>query len=388
MDNKPNPRPKVSLTRQSGYDTEQIKDAVVRLLEPLGGMGRFIKHGDRVLLKPNLVRACKPGIPAHTAPEVFRAVAQLAMDHGAKVSAGDSPGLGTARKVAENAGLLPVVDELGIELVEFTPRDIFDDKRQFKKLTIAGELLDADVVINLPRLKTHGQMLLTASVKNLFGAVVGPRKFEWHYRAGENKDAFARMIYEICMAVKPELHILDAVVSMDGLGPTSGRPNHTGFMGASTDPVALDSIMMKILGRDPLELYTIKAATDAGDTAWQNTEICGEIIYNLRPARWHWPKTSELAMVNTPLFERYPILKRWFRHVAAVFPKVVPSKCKKCGVCVKVCPAKAITLDGMVEIDYDKCIRCYCCHELCPHDAFSTKGGWLTKIFKRFSNHL
>ncbi len=381
-------KPVVSLTRQSNYNSQEIKDAVVRLLAPLGGMEKFVKTGDRVMLKPNLVRACKPGVPAHTAPEVFRAVAELALDHGATVKAGDSPGIGSAAKVADNAGLTPVIKELGIELVEFTPRDTFSELRQFKKLTIAAELLDADVVINLPRLKTHGQMILTAAVKNLFGAVVGPRKFEWHYRAGENKDAFARMIYEICMAVKPELHILDAIVSMDGLGPTSGRANHTNFMAAGTDPVAIDSVMMKILGREPLDLYTIKAATEAGDTVWQNANITGEVIYNLRPAHWHWPKTSELAMVNTPLFESYPILKKWFRHIAAVFPKVIESKCKKCGACVNICPAKAITLKDKIEIDYEKCIRCYCCHELCPHDAFSTKGGWLSKFLKLFSRHM
>lgn len=381
------PAPLVSLLRQRDYEYPQIKQAVIRLLAPFGGMANFVRPGQSVLLKPNLVRACKPGAPTHTNPQVFRAVAELALECGARVKAGDSPGLGSARKVAENAGIAPVADEMGIEIIEFTPRDIFCEERRFKKLTIAAELLDADVVINLPRLKTHGQMLLTAAVKNLFGAVVGPRKFEWHYRAGENKLAFARMIYEICMAVRPALHILDAVVAMDGLGPTSGRPNPTGFLAAGTDPVAIDAVMMRVLGRAPEELYTIAAASEAGDVSWREAQTTGATVEELRPAEWLWPGTHSLALLDIPLLQKYPRIRRWFRHVAAVFPKVDGSKCVKCGACVRVCPAGAMRLTERIEIDYDRCIRCFCCHELCPHDALGVRGGMLARALRLISGN-
>ncbi len=378
--------PLVSLLRQIGYDRAGVRTAIVRLLEPLGGMSAFVKPGQRVLLKLNLVRACAPGTPAFTHPEILYAVARLAQECGGIVCAGDSPGLGSARKVAKNAGLLPVIDELGIELVEFTPRDIFDESRKFKKLTLAAELLDADVVINLPRLKTHGQMMLTAAVKNLFGAVVGPRKYEWHYRAGENKDAFARMIYEICMTIRPHLHILDAIVSMDGLGPTSGQPNASGFLAAGTDPVAIDATIMRILGREPEELYTIRAAVEAADTAWRETQTLGAAIHELRPSVWHWPQTQSLALLDIPLLQKYPRLKRWFRKISAVFPYALPLKCVKCGACVKICPVQAIRLEeGQIRIRYDDCIRCYCCHELCPHDAIGMRGGWFARLLRLFS---
>lgn len=378
--------PLVSLLRHKEYDRAQMQTALTRLLEPLGGMRAFVRPGQRVLLKLNLVRACAPGMPAFTHPEILYAVARMAQECGGIVTAGDSPGLGSARKVAENAGLLPVIDELGIELVEFTPRDVFDENRKFKKLTLAAELLDADVVINLPRLKTHGQMMLTAAVKNLFGAVVGPRKYEWHYRAGENKDAFARMIYEICMAVRPQLHILDAIVSMDGLGPTSGQPNATGFLAAGTDPVAIDATMMRILGRPPEDLYTIHAALEAGDTGWRNAQLIGATIEELKPAVWNWPQTQSLALLNVPLLRKYPRLKRWFRKISAVFPYALPQKCVRCGACVKICPVQAIRLEeGHIRIRYDDCIRCYCCHELCPHDAIGMRGGWFARLLGRFS---
>lgn len=382
------PVPLVSLTRQKNYERAEIKDALVRLLAPLGGMGAFVKPGQRVLLKLNLVRSCAPGMPAFTHPEIVRAVAGLVRDCGGSIVAGDSPGLGSARTVAQNAGILPVLEELGIELLEFTPRDTFAEDRNFKKLTLAAELLDADVVINLPRLKTHGQMMLTAAVKNLFGAVVGPRKYEWHYRAGENKDAFARMIYEICMAIRPQLHILDAIISMDGLGPTSGNPNPTGFLAAGADPVAIDATMMRILGRAPEELYTIRAAVSAGDTAWQQAELAGATIEELKPARWEWPGTHSLALLDIPLLQKHPRIKRWFRRISAVFPYALPQKCVKCGACVRVCPAQAMQLTDRIEIDYDKCIRCYCCHELCPHDALGMRGGWFARLLRFFSARL
>lgn len=374
-------RPLVTLCKQKTYKLEEVKKSIIKMLEPHGGIGAFVKKGDHVVLKPNLVMSRPEKVPACTNPVVFKAVAQLVLETGASVVAGDSPGMESARRVSKSAGILDVAEELGIKIIEFTPQDVDTPKGLFKKLTLAKELLEADVVINLPRLKTHGQMMLTAATKNMFGAVVGARKFEWHYKAGQDYLAFARMIYEISDTIKADLHILDAIVGMDGMGPTAGRPNATGFMAAGVDSVAIDATMMEILGKDPMELYMIQAAVNAGNTAWQNKRVLGEEIADLKPAKWNWPETVNLGLFAGSVIDRNLTINKLFRKFAAVYPKASSSRCVKCNACVKICPASAMTLGkNKVEIDYNKCIRCFCCHELCPHEAMDTKGGTIAKV--------
>jgi uncharacterized protein (DUF362 family)/Pyruvate/2-oxoacid:ferredoxin oxidoreductase delta subunit len=375
--------PVVSLVRQTDYALAPLRDSIIRLLAPLGGMEKFVQPGNRVALKLNLVCPTRGVKIAYTQAEIFQVVAELARDCGGRVFAGDSPGVGSAAQVAKLAGIAAVAQQLEVPLVEFTGKEVFDDRRVFKKLTLARELLEADVVINLPRLKTHGQMLLTAATKNLFGAVIGTEKFAWHYRAGRDYATFARMLYEICGAVKPALHLVDAVVAMQGAGPTAGEPCATNFLAASTDPTALDATLMKILGKAPTELFTIQAALAAGDTAWQNTELAGDLtLAALRPATWRWAPAHSLAMVSPRLLRWVPFLtEEKFRRWTAVYPRVVPDKCVRCGKCVELCPAQALRLDGAkLHVAVDKCIRCYCCHELCPQHALELQGGWFSKF--------
>jgi len=392
---------KVSLIRQADYQNPGLKESIVKLLAPLGGMENFVKPGTKVVLKLNLVCPTKGHTLAYTQAEIFRAVAELALDCGALVSCGDSPGMSNAARVATIAGIAPVAAQLGVPVIEFTPQEIHDENRLFKTVRLAKELLEADTVINLPRLKTHSQMILTAAVKNLFGAVIGPEKFSWHYRAGNDYLTFARMIYEICMAVHPALHIVDAIRSMHGMGPTDGIPCESNFLAASTDPVALDATLMRILGRNPEDLYTIQAATAAGDTAWRDTEISGvNDLTSLKPARWLWPQSQTLAMINPKLVKYLPLvtaddLRRW----SAVYPSVDNRKCVQCGRCANICSVKAITVNRPAEngqrvsgdkliFDHQKCIRCYCCHELCPEHALRLQGGWLGKLLRLVNRFL
>ena len=374
--------PLVSLSKQSTYKLDEVKTTILKLLQPHGGIEAFVKSGDNVVLKPNLVMSRPSSVPACTNPVIFKAIAEILLDFGANVTAGDSPGMESARKVAKSAGILGVADELGIEIIEFTPKEVATPGGTFKKLVLAKELLEADVVINLPRLKTHGQMMLTAATKNMFGAVVGSRKFEWHYRAGKDYNMFARMIYEISNCIKADLHILDAVVAMDGMGPTAGTPNATGFMAAGVDSIAIDATMMEILGKDPMDLYMIQEATKAGDVAWQERIIVGEELAALKPGKWHWPHSVDLGLFAGTVFDKNPLINKLFRKFATVYPKA-SSKCVKCNACVRICPAQAMTMGkDKVEIDYEKCIRCFCCHELCPHEAMDTKGGGLGKFLR------
>lgn len=376
------PEPVVSLLRHPDYDPPAVEDALRRLLDPLGGIEAFVQPGARVLLKPNLVSGYPPDAAVTTHPAVVRGVARLVQEAGGEVRIGDSPGIGSAAAVAKTCGLLPVCEALGVDLVEFTPQDTFEESRVFKKLTLAKELLDADVVINLPKLKTHCQMCMTMAVKNLFGAVVGPEKFQWHYRAGRDKLLFATMLYEICVAVRPALSIMDGIVGADHNGPTHGKPNPLGILAAGADPSAVDAVLLDCLGIAREELWTLQAARRCGDTAWMTARVAGAAPESLRPASWTPAETHTLGMVGPMWLRNLPAFGRWIRNRITATPHVIPRACKRCGICVRVCPAQVMEMTASgITVNARECIRCYCCHELCPHDAIGLKTGWLARWF-------
>ncbi|MDR1745329.1 MAG: DUF362 domain-containing protein [Planctomycetota bacterium] len=371
-------RPRVSLLSHDNYDREQTLARVRDLLRPLGGMERFVSPGSRVLLKPNLVFGRDAGRAINTHPAILRAAAILAREAGAAwIGVGDSPGYGTARAAAKACGLLSVAEEEGLEMVEFTPVEDVDPGRSFMRLELAREVLEADAVINLPKMKTHGQMLMTLAVKNMFGAVPGARKLQWHYRAGRDRLLFARAINEIAVRTRPRLNILDAVVGMDELGPTAGRVRPVGFLGASDDPWALDAAVMDVLGLEPELLFTLADARVHGPSAWRDCERFGDDPESLRPRDWRIPALRTLQMHGGFIEKHIPWLAKRLRRI--VSPRPVPkASCIACGHCVDICPAKAMRIDnGRLLIDEAQCIRCFCCHELCQHDGMNVTGGGL-----------
>ncbi|MCD8138637.1 MAG: DUF362 domain-containing protein [Planctomycetaceae bacterium] len=364
-------QPRVSFVPLHTYDTEAAVSALEQALEPLGGMGRFVRPGSRVVLKPNLVFGRSPERAINTHPAILRAAALLAKQAGAAwIGVGDSPGFGSARLAMKQCGLLAVADELGLEPIEFTPVEDVDRTRSFIRLELARELLDADVIINLPKMKTHGQMNMTLAVKNMFGAVPGARKLQWHYRAGRDQLLFARAINEIARRVRPHLSILDAVVGMDGMGPSAGD-----------DPWSLDAAVMDVLRLDRSLLFTLAEAIQSGHAAWQAFERFGPGDHTLRPADWQIPSLRTLQMHGGFVERRLPRVAAWLRR--RITPRPVPkSTCIGCSLCVDICPARAMRLDaGKLHIDETACIRCFCCHELCQHDGMGvTEPGLVARL--------
>lgn len=366
-------RPVVSLLSHGNYDRDATLERVRDLLRPLGGMERFVSPGARVILKPNLVfgRGVERAINTH--PAILRAAARLAREAGASwIGVGDSPGFGTARAAAKICGIAAVVEEEGLELVEFTPVEDVDRERSFVRLELARELLECDVIVNLPKMKTHGQMVMSLAVKNMFGAVPGARKLQWHYRAGRDCALFARAINEIVARVRPRVSILDAVVGMDGMGPTGGRARPVGFVAASSDPWALDAAVMDILDLDRNSLFTLAASRER---EWEGLVTTGADPASLRPDDWRIPALRTLQMHGGFIEKRLPWLGRWLR--ARMAPRPVPKPgCIACGHCVNICPVRAMRIhDGKPHIDDARCIRCFCCHELCQHDGMDMTGG-------------
>jgi uncharacterized protein (DUF362 family)/Pyruvate/2-oxoacid:ferredoxin oxidoreductase delta subunit len=377
---------RVSLRRCSSYDDAAVSQAVAALGEDiLGGWQRFIPKGARVLIKPNLLKPATPEQVVCPHPAVVRAIARACLDAGAgRVVIGDSPGLGSARRVAEKSGILQAALELGIEVVEFEDSVTLTTCEQFlhRQFTIAREVAEADIVINLPKFKTHAMMLLTLAVKNLYGVFVGKQKARWHFQCGRDYAHFARMLVELAYSVKPAVSILDAVIGMEGNGPGNGTPRQLGFLGASRDMLSLDLIAAEIAGMEPRRLYTLEAGRSIGfDVAREHITVLGDrvrdfAIQDLQPAA--------RMQVEGPLLLR--MLSGIVRRYVTTRPKVNRQRCRGCGICAQACPAQCIRCPQQgtpVTVDDARCIRCFCCQELCPEGAITAHDGPGVRLLKR-----
>ncbi|TRO81216.1 DUF362 domain-containing protein [Desulfuromonas acetexigens] len=374
---------RVSLKAAASYDRAVVEQALADVLAPLGGMEAFVRPGQRVLIKPNLLSAKPPEKAVTTHPEVVRAVIRLAQRAGGIVSVGDSPGVGSPRQVAARCGILAVAEETGAHFAPFHESvRVKAQGRTFQELEIARDILDAEVIINLPKLKTHQMMGFTCAVKNLFGAVVGMRKPRLHLQAGTDKAFFALMLLELAEEIRPALSIVDAIVGMEGDGPGSGDPVSIGALLAGVDPLAVDTAAAELVGL-PVELdWPRRVARESGraGTRLEEIELLGDPLATLRLRRFRPAKKGDVG------FGLPPFLKQRLRRALTALPVVEEQRCTACGLCVKHCPPKTMNLAaGKVRIDYSNCIGCFCCQELCPHKALTTRQGTLLRLSQWFS---
>lgn len=370
----------VAVERVGEYDRALVRAGMIRLLAPLGGMERFVKPGERVLLKPNLLSAKPPEAAVTTHPEVLRAAIELVQQAGARALVGDSPGFGSGRRVAERAGQMKVIEETGAEFVPFIETAPVAGEGKFRHFELARPYLEADRVINLPKLKTHEMMTMTCCVKNLFGAVVGTEKAAWHLKAGADKELFAEMLLDVYRLREPDLNIVDAVVAMEGDGPGSGDPRPVGLLLAGANAVAVDVIAAEIAGIPKKLLYLENAARRLKLPGAAREEIVslGAPLQEIDLPPLALPHLSDVQF-GLPGF-----LKNRLRSQFTSRPEVDAAKCELCGVCVRACPPEAIRVEGeSLRFDYQRCIRCFCCRELCPHAALTLRDGWLLNLMKK-----
>ena len=368
----------VSIKKTQSYDQKAVSNAVKNAIDDLGGIRRFVKRGDTVLLKPNLLSAKVPEAAATTHPSIVQAAGEIVKDCGGKIIIGDSPAIGSWSNITKKTGMSGVADRLGARLVHFDkPVQIKKNERHlFKLLKISKDVMEADVIINLPKLKTHTQMYLTLGVKNMFGCVVGKKKPQLHMEAGKDSRQFARMLVEIYGSIAPALTIIDGIIGMEGNGPGSGTPKPVGLILASNEAVAMDRIICEIIGAEPEKLFILAAAKELGygNAELNEIQVKGEDLKNVKVDSFKFPSLTSAEFGP-------PFLRKFIKELVTSKPKEDHNQCTLCNFCADVCPPKIIKKNGdRLNFNYDDCIRCYCCIEVCPEGAMKVKQGLITRF--------
>mgnify|MGYP005842224633 CR=1 FL=1 len=321
-------------------------------------------HGNRVLLKPNLVMGKAPHKAVNTHPLVVQAVGELLLDRSCEVFIGDSPGYESTERALKSSGIMDVARTLGLRAVSFNTAVTKKSEggvSPYRSFTFGEDPSRYDVIINLPKLKTHGMMELTLGVKNTFGFVHALEKARWHLRAGQDRMLFASILIDIHRLVNPTLTILDGIVGMDRDGPSNGRARPVGVMALSSDAFALDHAMEKIL--------RLRAPTPITRKALEH-DLVGR--YDLEGVDALSIRDFEIPDLVDTDWALPNLVKRALRKVFVKKPRLNRALCKGCGICRQVCPAGALTfLEERPSFDYRKCIRCYCCQEMCPEGAIT-----------------
>ncbi len=378
----------VSIVKCENYEYERVKKSVRESLDLLGGISAFVKPGDRVLLKVNLLIRRRPEKVTTTHPSLAQALAELVAEAGGRPIIGDSPGgyhfynRSTLESVYETCGMAKAAQESGAELNYDT--DVVDvpyhEGKIMKSIKTIKPVLEVDKIINIPKIKTHMMTVYSGAVKNLFGIIPGSYKAEYHLRF-EDADDFADVLLDICGFAKPVLTVMDAIVGMEGYGPTNGHPKQVGLVIASANPYELDVVASKLIGLEPKEVPTIRKSKARGlcSGSPEDINILGEEIKNVSIDDFRIPTRKLSFNFYNLLMPRF-ISKR-LNRVMKARPKFDYKACKGCGVCARSCPPSAIKMeDGRPVLDLNKCIRCFCCHELCNYDAVEVKRPWLIKI--------
>jgi len=371
----------VAAVRCENYEFDKVYNAINRSLDLIGGVDKFIKSGEKVILKPNLLTGAKPEEAVTTHPVVFECVARIFKENGAVVGYGDSPAFGSGDKAARVAELTETAKNLGIEYLDFENaiNVEFPEGKMVKHFSVAKSITEWDSIVSISKMKSHGLTRITGAVKNQFGCVSGRRKALYHAQYPDS-DLFSMMLVDLNRMLKPRLFIMDGIIAMEGNGPRNGRPKKMNVILVSIDPVALDTAFCKLVNLNPMLVPTIKRGELWGLGNSKDIEIIGDDFESL---------ISEDFDVNRSVRDTTVSgngMVRFIRSRVTQKPYIDKSKCVSCGHCVQMCPVqpKALSFKKGEKVpvyDYSRCIRCYCCQETCPHHAIGLKKPFLSRIF-------
>lgn len=384
-DSENNTRSVVSLVKLESYDDQDAMLSALReLLQPLGGMGSFVLPGQRVLLKVNLLAPARPEQAVTTHPELLRAVIRLVKEAGGIACVGDGPGVGDTRTNLKACGMAKIIAEEGAEALYFEKTTVFENQenRIGKRVELTDHLLDCQVLISLPKLKTHVQMAYSGAIKNQYGLIPGSTKGQYHFRF-QNRDHLADLMVDINRLAKPALAIMDGIVGMEGEGPSGGHPRKLGALIASADLAALDVVACHLIGlnpdHNPLNLAARRA--NYGATRLEEIELRGETLEKMQVQDFKLVKAPVNIMRILPLPQTW---LRWLRRQIAARPHINRELCIGCMRCANGCPVAPSAINPKLppgkELDSMTCIRCYCCHEFCPVKAIDLKKSGLGRL--------
>ncbi|MFA5839041.1 MAG: DUF362 domain-containing protein [Candidatus Margulisiibacteriota bacterium] len=373
----------VSLTKCTSYDQAEVDLAIQKSFSAISGLANYIKPGQRVLIKPNMLMGLSAEKGATTHPSTLRAVIKAVKALGAIPIVGDSPGFESFKRVAEKCGIMAVINAEQVSFSEFNQAKEIEFKEGFvcRRLSLVKDVFDVDCIINLAKLKSHGFTGITAAVKNLFGCIHGLTKSQFHVRY-PNKNDFDLMMLDLLRIIKPSINIVDAVVAMEGEGgPSTGSLRKMGLILCGTDAVAVDSVCAALTGKQPLDFNFLRLAFEKniGQTDLAKIEIIGEKLADYVCTDFKHIKTNRSQMIP-PWVPKFIV--EFVRGLLLDRPVVQKDKCIKCGACSTVCASKAITpKNGTPQFNYSKCIRCFCCQEMCKYKAIKVKRSILSRFF-------
>jgi uncharacterized protein (DUF362 family)/NAD-dependent dihydropyrimidine dehydrogenase PreA subunit len=373
-------------------DYAEADDKAASLIDLMGGMGRFAKQGEKIVLKVNLLREAKPEAAVCTHPAVVAAIAALVKIEGADAVIADSPGGGfrynekTLDNIYRTSGMQQAAQQTGIEL----NRDTTSRPASYaagiltKHFDIITPVYEAGAVFNLCKMKTHLFTMMTGAVKNIFGVVPGLSKPGYHAKLHDPK-RFAGMLLDLAQYISPRLSVMDAVLAMEGNGPGTGDPRQVGLLIGSENPLALDVVAGEIMGIDRKQNMVIMEAEQRGlrPNRLEDIEVIGADLAEVKVPDFKRPQVAPGNFGLEPMPWHQRILQPYFKTAYTVRPRVIWERCIACGTCIEGCPMEAVSfVKEKAYIDDDKCIRCYCCHELCPEEAIGLHSSWLYQLLK------
>ena len=368
----------VHLEACPSYDLDTVRAAVRAILAQCEATRPVLQRGATVLLKPNVVNPQPPDKPICTHPVVVRAVAEVVHEAGCHIIVADQPCYAMTRTAEYALGVPGYVEALrdlpaDLRLLNAGGYDHVPVARPFHlpEVVVSRLVRQVDVVISLGKCKTHLQTLFTGAVKNMFGALAPKERLGAH-AIGPGR-ALGRAVVDIYSVCVPHLALVDAVIGMEGPGPTAGTAHHVGLLAGSLDAVAVDAVVADIVGFKPGAVspthYAAERGLGVGDLA--HIQVTGAD-----------PADFRTRFVRPPaLHARLPgVLNRVGSHLVYCRPIVAPDQCVGCGGCKQVCPGEAIKIAERAAIDRHACLDCYCCIEACPHHAIKVSRSWLSKV--------
>lgn len=381
----------VALTSCKEYDVQNITEILTRQFEDCGITAETVKDKN-IVLKPNLVMNKSPEHAATTHPAVFHATIKVLKALGAdpeKILVAESFGGPYVESLLKshykNCGIAAVAETEGIKLNFETGADsmFFAEGVRCKKFNIIDPIRNADIVVDLCKLKTHSLTKMSNAIKNFFGTIPGVEKFEMHARFSEHKD-FTEMIVDLCEMIckeKTVIAVCDGVIGMEGNGPTGGNPKDFGVIMTSLSPFALDVVAAEVLDfGTTVPIVESAKARGLAPNDLSEISVMGNTVEECKVRELKLPDSSSLSfLTKMPTLFGGRYAKFFQPH-----PEINRKTCIGCGKCAESCPVHTIEVkDKKAKINREKCIRCYCCQELCPINSVKIKKNIFLKLIQK-----